>query len=123
VLGFGAFFSAELTLGRLFQNHFEVAGAVFAGEDLIPNRTNLLLNAEDLRELIATRQQSGSRSAGGLGLVLAYIGWQLDDRSMVDDGLDVMQGSRRAGLWEGLSVVWRDGASADGEEPKPEQAD
>jgi hypothetical protein len=118
-IGFGAFFSAELTLGRLFQNHFEVAGAVFAGEDLIPNRTNLLLNAEDLRELIATRQQSGSRSAGGLGLVLAYIGWQLDDRSMVDDGLDVMQGSRRAGLWEGLSVVWRDGSSRDDGEPEP----
>ena len=92
---------------------------MFAGEDLIPNRTNLLLNAKDLRELIATRQRNGSRSAGGLGLVLAYIGWQLDDRSMVDDGLDVMQGSKRAGLWEGLSVVWRDGSSRDDGEPEP----
>ncbi|MCP4906068.1 MAG: tetratricopeptide repeat protein, partial [bacterium] len=30
-VGFGAFFSAELTLARLFRNHFEVAGAVFDG--------------------------------------------------------------------------------------------
>ncbi|MCP4496482.1 MAG: hypothetical protein GY825_06865, partial [Phycisphaeraceae bacterium] len=86
-IGFGAFFSAELTLGRLFRDHFEVAGAVFDGEDLIPNRTNLLLNANELRGLIATRKREGSRGSGGLGLVLAYLGWQVDDRSMIEQGL------------------------------------
>jgi hypothetical protein len=105
-IGFGAFFSAELTLARLFRNHFEVAGAVFDGEDLIPNRTNLLLNASDLRDLITTRQREGSRASGGLGLVLAYIGWQVDDREMIREGLDTMKGSRREGLVEGLEVVW-----------------
>jgi len=105
-IGFGAFFSAELTLGRLFRDHFEVAGAVFDGEDLIPNRTNLLLNANELRELIATRKREGSRGSGGLGLVLAYIGWQVDDRSMIEQGLDLMKDSRREGLREGLEVVW-----------------
>ncbi|MCP4894186.1 MAG: hypothetical protein GY911_10295, partial [Actinomycetales bacterium] len=100
-VGFGAFFSAELTLARLFRNHFEVAGAVFDGDDLIPNRTNLLLNAADLRELIANRKREGSRASGGLGLVLAYIGWQVDDRTMIREGLDTMKGSRREGLVEG----------------------
>ena len=107
-IGFGAFFSAELTLGRLLRNHFEVAGAVFDGEDLIPNRTNLLLNAADLRTLIETRRRGGSRAAGGLGLVLAYIGWQVDDRAMIEEGLETMAGSRRAGLREGLEAVWLD---------------
>lgn len=111
-IGFGAFFSAELTLARLFRNHFEVAGAVFDGDDLIPNRTNLLMNASDLRELIATRKREGSRASGGLGLVLAYIGWQVDDRTMIKEGLETMKGSRREGLIEGLEVVWLASPSA-----------
>lgn len=116
-IGFGAFFSAELTLARLFRNHFEVAGAVFDGEDLIPNRTNLLLNAADLRELIANRKREGSRASGGLGLVLAYIGWQVDDRTMIREGLDTMKGSRREGLVEGLEVVWLASPVIEGDTP------
>ena len=116
-IGFGAFFSAELTLARLFRNHFEVAGAVFDGDDLIPNRTNLLLNAADLRELIANRKREGSRASGGLGLVLAYIGWQVDDRTMIREGLDTMKGSRREGLVEGLEVVWLASPVIEGETP------
>ncbi|MAB71739.1 MAG: hypothetical protein CMJ54_04465 [Planctomycetaceae bacterium] len=120
-IGFGAFFSAELTLGRLFRNHFEVAGAVFDGEDLIPNRTNLLLNAADIRDLIATRKREGSRASGGLGLVLAYIGWQVDDREMIKEGLETMKGSRREGLVEGLEVVWL--ASPPADEKKPTRSE
>lgn len=117
-IGFGAFFSAELTLGRLFREHFEVAGAVFEGEDLIPNRTNLLLNGSDLRELIESRDRKGSRGSGGLGLVLAYIGWQVDDRKMIEEGLEVMKGSRREGLREALEVVWLgEPATDDGSKP------
>ncbi|MCP4744345.1 MAG: tetratricopeptide repeat protein [Actinomycetales bacterium] len=116
-IGFGAFFSAELTLARLFRNHFEVAGAVFDGDDLIPNRTNLLLNAADLRDLITARKREGSRASGGLGLVLAYIGWQVDDRMMIREGLDTMKGSRREGLVEGLEVVWLANPVIEGDTP------
>ena len=105
-IGFGAYFSAELTLAKLFTRNPELAGAVFSDPKIIPNRTNLLIAANDLRSRLAAGRAANSKRNAGLGLVLAYIGWQVSDRTMVEEGLSEMTNSPQAGLEELLRAIW-----------------
>ena len=105
-IGFGAYFSAQITLSKLFTGNPELVGAAFSDPKVIPNRTNLMIAANDIRSRIAAGMKSSSTRNAGLGMVLAYIGWQLDDRSMISEGLDKISESPEAGLEGLLRAIW-----------------
>ena len=58
------------------------------------------------RSRLAAGRSTNSKRNSGLGLVLAYIGWQVSDRTMVEQGLAEMADSPQAGLEELLRVIW-----------------
>ena len=105
-IGFGAYFSAELTLARLFTRNPELVGAVFNDPKLIPNRTNLMIAANDIKSRITAGRNANSTRNAGLGLVLAYIGWQVEERPMIEMGLDDILNSPQAGLEGLLRTIW-----------------
>ncbi|MDA1025462.1 MAG: hypothetical protein O3A19_03455, partial [Planctomycetota bacterium] len=105
-IGFGAYFSAQITLSKLFTGNPELVGAAFSDPKVIPNRTNLMIAADDIRSRIAAGMKSSSTRNAGLGMVLAYIGWQLDDQSMISEGLDKISESPEAGLEGLLRAIW-----------------
>jgi hypothetical protein len=105
-IGFGAYFSAELTLGKLFTRNPELVGAAYSDPKVIPNRTNLMIAANDLKSRITAGKSARSSRNAGLGLVLAYIGWQVDDQSMIETGLGEIADSPQAGLEGLLRAIW-----------------
>lgn len=105
-IGFGAYFSAEITLAKLFTRNPELVGAVFSDSKIIPNRTTLMIAANDIKSRITAGRDAASTRNAGLGLVLAYIGWQIEDQSMIETGLDEILKSPQAGLEELLRAIW-----------------
>jgi hypothetical protein len=65
-----------------------------------------MIAANDLKSRIAAGKSARSSRNAGLGLVLAYIGWQVDDQSMIETGLDEIAKSPQAGLEELLRAIW-----------------
>ncbi|MDZ4754061.1 MAG: hypothetical protein SGJ11_06150 [Phycisphaerae bacterium] len=100
-IGAGLHLSAALTLRTLFAQSPEMIDTRFDSQ-LLPNETRLRLAIETLRGRIARQQDASS-----YGLTLAYLGHQMDDRTLVTEGLEVLRGTADDDLWrELLTDIW-----------------
>ncbi|MCI0362809.1 MAG: hypothetical protein L0219_02940, partial [Phycisphaerales bacterium] len=83
-LGGGLYLSASLSLRNLFTNQPEMIDVIYAPE-LLPNRQRLDEAVTGLR-----RRLEGPVDHAAYAFLLAYIGHQIADRALVEEGLDVM---------------------------------
>lgn len=83
-LGGGLYLSAALTLRTLLTEHPEMIDAMFAA-DLLPSRERL----NSIVKMLKTKLEEPSDQAS-YGFLLAYIGHQLADRSMMQQGITAM---------------------------------
>lgn len=100
-LGAQVFASAALSIRNLFIRHPEMIDVRYA-EGIRPSDAELRGDVDTLR----ARLESGRRSSGS-ALLIAFIGRQLGDRAMIEDGLD------RMGVFDALDplppalrVIW-----------------
>jgi hypothetical protein len=101
-IGAGLFLSASLNLRQLLLGNPEVAAMRF-GEGLLPQPERLEQITEALRAGLG-RPGGGSDS----GLILAYLGWQLDRPEDIRAGLESLRdgGEAEERLAELLGAVW-----------------
>jgi hypothetical protein len=110
-LGAGLYNSSSLTLRNLLMKHPEMIDVRYE-VGLLPNRVRLLEAVDVLRE--------GSRLPDeqiGNGFLLAYIGHQLNDRALVEDGLSAIE---EAGPEEPLLPLLREIWLAPAVSPEPD---
>lgn len=100
-IGAGLYRSAGVTLSRLFRDH-ELMVDVDWEDGLIAKDTRLKVAVSEIESMIARRPES----AGTLGLVLAYIGRQLGDRDLIEQGLDRIDDAKLQPLVPLLRGVW-----------------
>lgn len=100
-IGAGLYRSAGVTLVGLFRKHEEMIDVGYDA-DLLPSRTRLRLAAQTIEEIVAKDPKGSS----GLGVVVAYIGRQLGDRAMIEQGLDSVDDPRLTTLMPQLRAVW-----------------
>ena len=100
-IGAGLYRSAAVSLTFLYRKHPEMIDVGWS-ESARPTRTRMLLAVDDLRKMI-TRDPKGS---SGLGIVIAYIGRQLDDPEIIREGLDLIQDPRIDSLVPQLREIW-----------------
>jgi tetratricopeptide (TPR) repeat protein len=100
-IGAGLYLSAGLTLRKLFTDYPEMIDTRYA-EGIIPSRQRL----EAVAEVCRNRMTMG-RDSAGYGLVVAFIGHQLEMPSLVVDGLRPMRDDETTSpLAEILEAVW-----------------
>ncbi len=100
-IGAGLYLSAGLTLRKLFTDYPEMIDTRYA-EGIIPSRQRL----EAVAEVCRNRMTMG-RDSAGYGLVVAFIGHQLEMPSLVVDGLRPMRDDETtSSLAEILEAVW-----------------
>ncbi len=101
-LGAGLWAPAALTLRNLFTRNPEMIDVRY-GPDLLPSRVRISVAVRDLQRLIATVERDRALH----GFLLAYIGHQVADRSLVAEGLAAMKAAspddRLYGL---LEAIW-----------------
>jgi len=83
-IGAGLYLPAALTLHRLLVNHPEMIDVQY-DQSLMPNRVRLRSVIDGLQDRLRERRDRRLNA-----FVLAYIGHQLDDSSLVETGLAVM---------------------------------
>ncbi len=83
-IGAGLYVPAALTLRRLLTNHPEMIDVQY-DQSLLPNRVRLKTLIDALERRLPEQRDRASNA-----FLLAYIGHQLDDRSLVAVGLAVM---------------------------------
>lgn len=111
-LGAGLYLSSALTLRSLFAEHPEMIDVRYEA-NLLPNETRLRMGIETLRKRIAQ-----GADADGYGLSLAYLGHQMANRSLVEEGLRSLTGSTENDLLrELLQDVWLGDSSSDAGQP------
>ncbi len=98
-IGAGLYLPAALTLRRLLTNHPEMIDVQY-DQSLLPNRVRLKTVIDALQSRLPEQRDRGLNA-----FVLAYIGHQLDDRSLVEAGLALMGEVRND---DPLLVVLRD---------------
>jgi hypothetical protein len=99
-LGAGLYLSSALALRTLFSLHPEMIDTRYEAK-LLPNETRLRLAVDSLRGRLT------SKDADGYGLTLAYLGHQLGDRRLVEEGLASVKGSMENDLLrELLEQIW-----------------
>lgn len=86
-LGAGLYLSAGLSFRELFTSYPEMIDTRYEVR-LLPKEARLRQAVDALRERI-----SGKTDADSFGLLLAYLGHQLEDRSLVNEGLGVVTGN------------------------------
>jgi hypothetical protein len=103
-IGAGLYRSASVTLSGLFRRH---EGMIDVGydSDLLPSRTRLRLAAQSIEVIVA----KDPRGSSEMGLVVAYIGRQLGDRSMIVRGLESIDSPRLTPLIPSLRRIWTSG--------------
>ncbi len=100
-IGAGLYLSAGLTLRKLFTDYPEMIDTRYA-EGILPSRERL----EAVAEVCRNRMNMG-RDGAGYGLVLAFIGHQLDLPKLVEEGLLPMrQDEATESLAAVLRAVW-----------------
>jgi hypothetical protein len=97
-LGAGLSLSAALTLRKTFAAHPEMIGTRF-GPEVLPAAARMKsgLEAARMRLRAASAPDAGPRLAGDrfdYGLLIAYIGYQLDEAEVVNEGLSAMRAAR-----------------------------
>ena len=103
-LGAGLYLSAGLSFRELFTSYPEMIDNRYEVR-LLPKEERLRQAVEALRARIA-----GKTDADSFGLLLAYLGHQLEDRSLVLEGLGAITGSpANDALRELLQEVWMPG--------------
>ncbi len=100
-IGAGLYRSAAITLSGLFRKHEAMIDVGYDAQ-LLPSRTRLRLAAHSIEEIIA-KDPSGSSE---MGLVVAYIGRQLGDRTMIRNGLESIQNLRLTPVVPALWRIW-----------------
>ncbi|MFO0827727.1 MAG: hypothetical protein U0572_06205 [Phycisphaerales bacterium] len=116
-LGAGLYLSSALSLRTLFTRHPEVIDVRY-DRKLLPNETRLRLAVETLRTRI------GSKDADSYGLTLAYIGHQLGDRAVTEEGLKSLTGSLENDLLRDLLTrLWLSTSDASSPPSAPEKSD
>ena len=100
-IGAGLYLSAGLTLRKLFTDYPEMIDTRYA-EGILPSRERL----EAVAEVCRNRMNMG-RDSSGYGLVLAFIGHQLEMPALVEEGLVPMRlDESTEPLAEILRAVW-----------------
>jgi hypothetical protein len=86
-LGAGLISSATITLRNLYADHPELIDARFA-PGLLPSEARM-------RELLQTlgATSTDARNAADVGLAIAFLGRQLDDKVAIDRGLSMLKGT------------------------------
>ena len=100
-IGAGLYRSAAVSLTFLYRKHPEMIDVGWS-KSARPTRTRLLLAADDVRKMIE-RDPQGSN---GLGILIAYIGRQIGDRALIEEGLDGIQDQRIITLVPMLREIW-----------------
>jgi hypothetical protein len=94
-MGAGLYLSAAFNLRNLLAANPEVAAIRFTGAT-VPNPDRLASLAADLRGKIAVADARKEDPLSSDGLMLAYIGHQVDNKELVREGLDVMKRGTRS---------------------------
>ena len=94
-MGAGLYLSAAFNLRTLLTASPEVAAIRFTGAT-VPNPDRLASLAADLRGKIAVADARKEDPLSSDGLMLAYIGHQVDNKELVREGLDVMKRGTRS---------------------------
>lgn len=110
-IGAGLFVAAATNLRDTLTRQPAMSTARYA-PGLIPSDTRLRENAEKL-ELLIEREDLGARQAA---LVLAYIGYHLNDDELVREGLDRLDRDGEDRLSTLLRLMWVSDASPAGED-------
>jgi hypothetical protein len=96
-LGAGLYLSAALNLRTMLQQAPEVVGLRYTGAT-IPTPDRLAAVGGELRANAQRAKDAGLPLSSGEGLLLAYVGWQMSDQTMIKDGLTIARaGVQRAG--------------------------
>jgi hypothetical protein len=100
-IGAGLFLSAALTLERTLNNRPEVIDARFK-KSMLPNRTRLDFAVASIRERLKKDLERE-----GFGLTLAYIGHQIQEPKVIEEGLTFVRGTPRGDAFaELLNAIW-----------------
>jgi len=113
--------AASISIRRLFQNWPEMIDTRY-GLDILGSEERLRKIGEESITLA-----EGSKYAADYGLVGAYVGHQLGDRSLVERGLEIMaRNQQETTLVQALRVIWlrtsNDVPALAQPEPQPEPA-
>ncbi|MHC4415067.1 MAG: hypothetical protein ACYS0G_07275 [Planctomycetota bacterium] len=101
-IGAGLYLPAALILRRLLTHHPEMIDVRY-GPELLPERVRLNIAVRTVREGMRREQ----RDRASYAFLLAYIGHQLGDQSLIVEGLNVMaEVSPDDPLLELVDVVW-----------------
>ncbi|MEY3230835.1 MAG: hypothetical protein RL689_924 [Planctomycetota bacterium] len=110
-LGAALFLSAAVNLHELLERHPEMAGIRYTGET-IPPKSRLTDVAEVLRERIAKAKAEKGAVPEEAGFLLAYVGFQLGEQSVIDEGFAALDASAaatgpNAAMLELIKGVWK----------------
>jgi len=96
-IGAGMVLSASVNLQSLFSLHPEVVASKYSGE-LLPDDKRIIKLTDRLKERaglttpeLSQRVMESDRVRVSAGILLAYLGYQLDDEQMVSQGLTVVK--------------------------------
>ena len=84
-LGAGLYGSASLTLRSLLTNQPEMIDVQY-DPALLPNQVRIFQAIDEMRE-----REDDPRDRGAHGFLMAYLGHQLDDQALINEGLDRME--------------------------------
>jgi|GEM_PF-4090624 len=114
LLGAGMIRSSALQMRRLFEAHPELIAARYE-EPLMPNNEQLIRVQEDLTTLADTQD-----AANAAGVMLAYIGYQKNSKTLMRYGLAVAEAATpNDALVPVLRQIWLEDASTKPVNPKP----
>lgn len=111
-LGAGLYLSAAVNLRGMYARHPEVIGVRFEG-DAVPRIDRMKRIMVDLREQIARAKAASIPARPEVSLLLAYVGYQLENTDAIRDGLAELEAAQRSGdggqadpLRNVLEAVW-----------------
>lgn len=110
-LGAGLYLSAAVNLRSLYTSHPEVIGVRFTG-DAVPRIDRLKGIMVDLRQQIQRAKDAAIQPRPEVTLLLAYVGYQLENTDAIRDGLAESRALQTAGggevepLQNVLEAVW-----------------
>ncbi len=110
-LGAALFLSAAVNLHELLERHPEMTGIRYTGET-IPSKERLTNVAEVLRDRIARAKAEKSPVPEEAGFLLAYVGFQVGEQGVIDEGFAALDASGaasgpNAAMLELIKGVWK----------------
>lgn len=110
-IGAALFLSAAVNLHELLERHPELTGVRYTGETM-PSKARLTDVIEVLRERIARARAAKSTVPEETGFLMAYVGFQLGDSAIIDEGFKALDesaapGGPNAAMLELIKGVWK----------------